>query len=184
MSTSPGTTERELLLLGLLRQQDMHGYQLHEFIQRNLATCTDLKKPTAYFLLGKMAEAGWIAEKRSRMGNRPPRRVFHLTAKGEAAFQRLLRQNLAQWAQASFASDIGLAFVGALPPAEALELLGQRRAALEEARADAQAAPPHKGSLHWVIEHQARHLAAELEWLDEVMARLTRQAPARRKRGR
>lgn len=28
--------ERELVLLGLLRRTDMHGYQLHEFINQNI----------------------------------------------------------------------------------------------------------------------------------------------------
>ena len=40
--------DRELLLLGLLRRSDMHGYQLHEFIERDLATVsyTHLTLPT------------------------------------------------------------------------------------------------------------------------------------------
>jgi DNA-binding PadR family transcriptional regulator len=37
--------------LGLLRQASMHGYQLLDFIERYLSTCTDLKKPTAYLAL-------------------------------------------------------------------------------------------------------------------------------------
>lgn len=54
--------ERKLLLLGILRQQEMHGYQLYEFIERDLAACTNLTKPTAYYLLNKMAEDNWIVE--------------------------------------------------------------------------------------------------------------------------
>ena len=80
--------DRKLLLLGLLRQQEMHGYQLYEFIERELSFCTDLKKPTAYYLLNKMAERGWIVEEQSQEGKRPPRKVFRLTAQGEAAYQR------------------------------------------------------------------------------------------------
>lgn len=53
--------ERELLLLGLLRRQDLHGYRLMDFIENNLGACTDLKKPTVYFLLEKMANQGWIS---------------------------------------------------------------------------------------------------------------------------
>ena len=48
--------ERQLLLLGLLRREDMHGYRLNEFIERDMAFCTDVKKPTAYYLLDKLAE--------------------------------------------------------------------------------------------------------------------------------
>ena len=34
--------ERELLLLGFLRRENMHGYKLNEFIERDMAACTDL----------------------------------------------------------------------------------------------------------------------------------------------
>ncbi len=171
--------DRELLLLGLLRQMDMHGYRLAEFIERDLTICTDLKKPTAYFLLEKMTRAGWLASSESQAGHRPPRRVYRLTPQGEAQFQRLLRQNLAGYTPAYFAGDIGLAFLETLEPAEALALLGQRRTALAEALAETRAAPPHAGSPQLVIEHRLRHLAAELEWLDEVIQRLPPARPAK-----
>lgn len=169
--------ERELLLLGLLRRGDTHGYQLHEFINRYLTFCTDLKKPTAYYLLDKMAASGWIeptADPTETESNRPPRRVYSLTPEGEEAFQRLLRENLAGHYPASFAGDIGLAFVDLLDPDEARELLNARRAALEAEMTQAEAAPVHTGSLQLVVEHQIRHLRAELDWLDEVIARLDR----------
>ncbi len=53
--------DRKLLLLGLLRMQDMHGYQINDFIDAFLAVCVDVKKPTAYYLLNKMHADGWIA---------------------------------------------------------------------------------------------------------------------------
>jgi DNA-binding PadR family transcriptional regulator len=165
--------ERELLLLGLLRQHHMHGYELHEFINRDLASCTDLKKPTAYYLLEKMAAKGWITETEEQEGSRPPRRVYHLTEAGENAFQQLLRENLAVYHQARFAGDAGLAFVDALDPEEAHSLLQQRRAAVAQELAAAHQAPAHMGALQWVIEHQVRHLTTELGWLDEVLQRLS-----------
>ena len=101
--------ERELLLLGVLRHGEMHGYQLHDFIEKNMAFCTDLKKPTAYFLLDKMQDNGWVAVKEAREGNRPQKRIYRLTAKGEAAFQELLRDNLSHFSSARTGSDVGLA---------------------------------------------------------------------------
>jgi DNA-binding PadR family transcriptional regulator len=165
--------DRELLLLGLLRRTDMHGYQLHEFINQNMASCVDLKKPTAYYLLDKMAEAGWMTIAEEQEGNRPPRRVYRLTPAGEAAFQRLLRANLTEYQPSRFPGDIGLAFLDALPPDEARELLAERRANLAEALAQAEATPWHTGSIQLVIEHQVRHLKTELAWLDEVIERLS-----------
>lgn len=65
---------RRLILLGVLRQQEMHGYQLLEFINNTLTTCTDIKKPTAYYLLKKMHEEGLISQETVQAGNRPDRK--------------------------------------------------------------------------------------------------------------
>ncbi|MBK8835593.1 MAG: hypothetical protein IPO29_12335 [Anaerolineae bacterium] len=40
--------EREMLLLGLLRNGEMHGYQLNDYIERTPSFCADVKKATAY----------------------------------------------------------------------------------------------------------------------------------------
>ncbi len=163
--------ERELLLLGLLRRENMHGYRLNEFIERDLAICTDLKKPTAYFLLEKMEKVGWVTRRRQQEGNRPPRRVYQITPEGEAQFQRLLRENLAAFAPTRFMTDIGLAFADALAPRDVLPLLEKRRQAMLGELEAVRAIPAHDGSLQLVVEHQIAHLESELRWLDQVMAR-------------
>lgn len=164
--------DRELLLLGLLRQQRMHGYRLIEFIERDLTTCTDLKKPTAYFLLDKLVKRGWISQHEEQAGNRPTRRVYAITAEGEAQFQRLLRDNLRSHSAATFPGDIGLAFADALDRDEALSLLHERRAALDADLQAARAVPDHEGMWQLLIDHRCAHLEAELRWLDDVIARL------------
>jgi DNA-binding PadR family transcriptional regulator len=160
--------ERELLLLGLLRGQEMHGYQLNEIISR-VNKYIGLKKATVYFLLDKMAESGWITRTDEQEGNRPPRRVYHLTADGEAVFQQLLRENLAQHHPTQFTGDIGLAFADALPPEDLKALLHSRRAAVEAELMTLRTTLHPAGSLRWIIDHQVRHLVAELDWLDELI---------------
>ncbi|HVB38540.1 MAG TPA: PadR family transcriptional regulator [Vicinamibacterales bacterium] len=167
-----------LLFLGLLRQQRMHGYQLHEFIDRDLASCTDMKRPTAYLLLDRLTQAGWIARRTERRGRRPPRQVYRLTPAGETEFQRLLRANLSDHAATRFRDDIGLAFIDALPVREAATLLDQRRGRVA-ARLDAARAVAHPDSGQLVMDHLIHHLTAELAWLDRLLKRLrARRAPA------
>jgi DNA-binding PadR family transcriptional regulator len=165
--------ERELLLLGLLQKEEMHGYQLHEFIDSFMQTCVDLKKSTAYYLLEKMAEKGYVTRTEEREGNRPPRRVYHLTPAGEARFLELLRQNLASYLPAKFPGDTGLTFLDDLSTAEAIALLEQRRTQLAEALMVVEQAPPHDGSLQLMLEHQYIHLQSELNWLDDIIQRLS-----------
>jgi DNA-binding PadR family transcriptional regulator len=167
--------EKKLLLLGLLRRQEMHGYQLNEFIDNNLALCTDLKKPTAYYLLDQMAKDGWISAETEQEGNRPQRKVYRLTEAGEAAFQRLLRKNLAAYSPVNFPGDIGLAFLDWLTPAEMLPLLEAQKAQVTARLTEIRAIPQHKGSLGLIFSHQIHHLQAELTWLEDVLKEIDKE---------
>jgi DNA-binding PadR family transcriptional regulator len=164
--------ERELLLLGLLRSQDMHGYQLHEVIESHLGVGVQLTKPTAYRLLSHMADDGWVTYHEEQEGNRPRRRVYAITPEGEAAFQRLLRENLASYHASDDTRHIGLAFLDELSAAQALPLLHQRRADMEGLLESTRAHGEHPGGLQLILEHQAHLLTAELEWLDSVITDL------------
>ena len=163
---------RELLFLGLLRHHEMHGYQLNEFIQRDLAVCTDIKKPTAYYLLNKMAEKGWITQNSEQVGNRPPRRVYKITPAGEEAFQSLLRESMQEYTPGVFEDDIPLAYIDQLESGEAHALLQKRREILLKELKNMQDTPTHTGTIQWMLEHRLRHLEAELSWMDEILSRL------------
>lgn len=169
---------RQLLLLGLLRRESMHGYRLNEFIEHELSICTDLKKPTAYFLLDKLEQAGWIAVTEAiQDSGRPPRKMYAITAAGEAAFQTLLREHLRELDLSRFTADVGFAFIDALDPAESIPLLEERRAALAAALDEMGAAPPHPGALHFVIRQRIAHLQAEYDWLESVIQQLRASTP-------
>jgi len=165
--------DRRLILLGVLRQQEMHGYQLLEFINNTLTTCTDIKKPTAYYLLKKMHEEGLISQEIVQAGNRPPRQVYTLTPKGEEEFQRLLRENLSRHETVYFSDDIGLAFSDALEPSDVIALLQKRKKQLEDVLEKVKKVTRHKGGLQLVIEHQVYFLESELNWTDQIIRRLS-----------
>jgi DNA-binding PadR family transcriptional regulator len=162
--------EKKLLLLGLLRRQEMHGYQLNEFIDNNLALCTDLKKPTAYYLLDQMSKDGWIFAETEQEGNRPPRRVYRLTQAGELAFQRLLRENLCAYTPINFPGDVGLAFMDWITPAETLPLLEEQKELAQMRLNAVKTIPAHTGSLALIFSHQRHHLQAELDWLEQIIS--------------
>jgi len=166
-------TTRELLFLGLLRHQKMHGYQLNEFIQQDLAVCTDIKKPTAYYLLNKMKERGWITQSSEQIGNRPLRRVYQITPTGETVFQSMLRESMQQYTPTYIEDDIPLAFLDELTPKESSTLLETRKDQLLAELEIMQNTPVHPGTVQWMLEHRLRHLETELVWMDEVLSRLT-----------
>jgi DNA-binding PadR family transcriptional regulator len=165
------TMDRQLLLLGLLRAQEMHGYQLNEYIDERMAFCVDLKRSTAYYLLDKLCRDGYVNQEVEREGNRPERRVYRITPAGEARFQELLRQNLATYVAPVYAEDIGVIFQHHLPAAEGRDLLRSRRAAVATHRDELQqlrgGLPPSHSA---IIDHHLLHIDAELTWLDRLIA--------------
>lgn len=165
--------ERELLILGLLRGQEMHGYQLNDMLAR-VSKYVGLKRSTIYFLLDKMTGNGWMTFTEEQEGNRPARRVYQITPEGEAAFQKLLRDNLSQHHPTQFIGDIGLAFADALSPDELRALLLKRQTAVQgELRALQKTTPGHPaGGLQWILQHQVRHLQTELDWIDDFIGHL------------
>ncbi|NTW04147.1 MAG: PadR family transcriptional regulator [Oscillochloris sp.] len=165
------TMDRQLLLLGLLRAQEMHGYQLNEFIDQQMDFCVDLKRSTAYYLLDKLCRDGYVAEETEREGNRPERKVYRITPTGEARFQELLRQNLSTYEPPVYAEDIGVIFEHLLAPNESLNLLYQRREAILAHRNRMKvlhiSLPPSHMA---VIDHHLLHLDAEIAWVDRLIA--------------
>jgi PadR family transcriptional regulator AphA len=164
--------EKKLLLLGMLRDQHMHGYQLSEMLAKNAGLSIRLRRSNAYKLLNTMEGDGWITYHEEREGGRPPRRVYAVTAEGEAAFQRLLRKSLAAYPRPEFASIVPFDFLHELLPQEGRALLEERRAIVASHYDELDAVPGEIRQAHLSFEYLHRHYAAELEWLDEVADRL------------
>ena len=78
----------EHALLGFLRQQPRHGYAIHQKLAdpAGLGLVWQIKLGQLYALLGKLEQAGYVMATTEPQENRPPRKLFHLTATGEAVF--------------------------------------------------------------------------------------------------
>jgi DNA-binding PadR family transcriptional regulator len=166
--------DRKLLLLGMLRTNEMHGYQINEMVDMHLGSSVHITKPTAYRLLNQMTEDGWILFRDEQEGNRPQRRVYSITAQGELEFQKILRQCLAHYEAPEYRSAVCLAFTDLIPGEEVGQLLSQRRKAIEKALRKLSASEMHYGSFQLVVDNQIYHLKAELEWLDKVLDSLNK----------
>jgi DNA-binding PadR family transcriptional regulator len=164
------TADRQLLLLGLLRRQEMHGYQLNEFIDRQLAFCIDLKRSTAYYLLDRLCSDGYVEQEIGREGNRPERRTYRITPAGETRFQELLRVNLESYERPLFSADVGMFFYHHVPPEAFQASLLKRQAAIvqhqKELNALRASTPPDH---HVVIDHHLLHVEAELRWIEQLL---------------
>ncbi len=164
--------DRELLLLGLLLEGQMHGYQLNEYLKHTMGFCTDLKKPTAYYTLNRLEKEGHVRHETEREGKRPERRVYQLTGKGRAFFHELLRSRLKEFSRTYYDDDIAIAFMDRLPNSEVRELLLKKRDRAEGILDQLRHLPGHAGSARHVVRHNIAHLETELVWLDGILEEL------------
>ncbi len=86
-SSSPLTLE--FILLGLLEERPMHGYDLFRALQRleGLAMIWRVKQSTLYALLDKLEGQGFVEYKMLPGGAHPPRKDYRPTKAGQAAFR-------------------------------------------------------------------------------------------------
>ena len=171
-----------LVILGLLRNQNLYGYEIKQIIQEHMADWTSIAFGSIYFALDKMAEDG-LAEKvgTEQKGGRPSRSVYQITEEGRAEFMRLLRQVWREAERSYFALDIGLFFMPALSLDEIKGYLRDRIMQLDASlqhlfahRAEqlAQAETPRLATA--IFDHTQVHLQAELDWTRDLLGKIER----------
>ena len=170
--------DRKLLLLGLLRIQAMHGYQLNQFLDEHLDFIASLKPSTAYYTLERMAEEGLVRTHAEQPGRRPARQIYDITAEGERLYQKLLRENLSHYTMGENNDDIGIGFLADLPQDEAQTCLAHKCGILQGKIAQFEEMAGRvalSDATHLTIRRALHRLRADEVWLDEVGIWLKRQ---------
>jgi DNA-binding PadR family transcriptional regulator len=183
-----GLTVPDLVLLSLLAEQPMHGYQANmELERRQVQDWAGVSRPQVYYSLEKLARLVLIAETgdhQPALG--PERRIFATTAKGRAALAASLERE--DWTnqrdRPPFLTWMALSWQAS--PATVLKQLRRREkfleAELERELATLRAVEKEVGhGFHeavWMIKLVIEQFRAELIWLREVMAELPHRAPA------
>ena len=72
----------DMLLLKLLAQEDMYGYQIIEELRKRSNHVFDMKAGTLYPLLHQLAEKGFLTTYEKNVGEARVRKYYHLTQKG------------------------------------------------------------------------------------------------------
>jgi DNA-binding PadR family transcriptional regulator len=165
---------RSLILLGLLMGQSQHGYQINEFIERNLSTVTDMKKPTAYATLDKLNQKGLIDIQLEQEGNRPTRKVYSINENGRNYFYKLLLDNLSSAESVNYQGDIGLMFIDFLPMDKAIPALKERLMKNMKLIDLFNQTPTHgiRTGVNLAVEHKITMLEAEVTFLEKTIHHL------------
>jgi DNA-binding PadR family transcriptional regulator len=182
-------TAPDLVLLSLLAEQPMHGYQANlELERRQAKDWAGISRPQVYYSLEKLVRLGLLrpaGDQEPAFG--PERRTFTTTAKGRATLAAALERE--DWAtqreRPPFLAWMALSWQ--TRPGVFRRQLKRRRQFLEAelAREEATLAAVEKEVGHphheavWMITLVIEQFRTELRWLDRVSRELPERAPAK-----
>lgn len=79
-----------LVILALLKREDMYGYQLVQETERISGGRIVTQEGSLYPVLYKLQDQGYISDRRVQVGKRMTRIYYHLEPEGEARLQELI----------------------------------------------------------------------------------------------
>jgi DNA-binding PadR family transcriptional regulator len=181
-------TVPDLILLSLLAEQPMHGYQANAELERQqVQDWAGISRPQVYYSLEKLARLGLIHE----AGNPDPalgpeRRIFATTAKGRSALATALeredwtnqrnRPPFLTWMALSWQARPG-AFQQQIKRRE--EFLKAELAREQETLRAVEKEVGHRfHEAVWMITLMIEQFQAELNWLSKVTGEFNRRASA------
>ncbi len=174
--TTTSTTKIDLLLLGLLLDRPMHGYELYQQIQaEGIDTWFNVSMAGVYYSLGKLRDQGLVAESRQRGGRSPRKSIYRLTEEGRASFFAAMETQALSQEPVYLDYDLVIYLLNRLPLQRVIALLEEHQALLaqqaqrverllvtEQERGDS----PLRLA---VLDHRRRYLEMEGQWLAEVI---------------
>jgi len=181
-------TTPDLVLLSLLAERPMHGYQANaELERREVRDWAGISRPQVYYSLEKLAQLGLVRASEIESAAGPERKVFKTTAKGRAALADALQRE--EWAthqeRPPFLTWVGLSWQAR--PAVFRQQIERRREFLENelSREKAMLRSIKKEVGHryheavWMVSLMIERFRGELRWLRKLERELPRRAAAK-----
>ena len=184
----------DLAILGLLKEQPLHGYELRKRLGEALGSLWGISYGSLYPALRRLERDGSIqsvspgvtsapipatgsldgdlAAARQRQGpktSRRTRKAYRITERGNTRFEELLLADDSGDDERTFA--LKLMLCRHLEPAARLELLQRRRAVLAEVLAHARRSGT-RGDRYArsLFEHRTQSTQRDLEWIEALIA--------------
>lgn len=176
-------TKVEVVVLGLLAEGPMHGYDLLErFRSRSMGFWTELSRASAYQVLKRLERDGSIVGKAQEGRDGPDRRVFRITKQGRERLAEGVTEMTAALAPIDSRAAVGLGFAHVVPASVARaaadarersvrDLLDAVRTELDRTAAERD---PGRAVSAALLRQQEAFAEAELAWLTTYRATLGR----------
>jgi DNA-binding PadR family transcriptional regulator len=85
----------EYLILGVLADKPLHGYDLYQYLEQDLSLIWTLGRSQTYALLSRMEQAGLVTHERQAQEKRPDRKTFFLAPAGRKIFNQWVKTPVA-----------------------------------------------------------------------------------------
>ncbi|MDP3025722.1 MAG: PadR family transcriptional regulator [candidate division Zixibacteria bacterium] len=174
-------TKNELVVLGLLGEKPMYGYQLYQEIERReMEHWAQVNLASIYNTLNILQKDKLIEGKGERPGKMPERKVYHITARGKKRLGELVEMALNEQKMPEDSFIVGVAFLQGLSKEKILDALskkkGQLRKVIERIEKIYQEGCC-KMPYNWkfILEKGIYHLKVEMKHLDELARLVKRQ---------
>lgn len=178
----------DLVLLSLLAERPMHGYQANaELERREVRDWANISRPQVYYSLDKLARLGMVrAVESDEPLSGPERRVLATTAKGRSALADALERE--DWTthreRPPFLIWLGLSWQAR--PGVLRQQIRARQKFLEQelAREEATLQSIREEVGHrfheavWMVSLTIQQFQTELRWLKKLSSEIHRRAPA------
>jgi DNA-binding PadR family transcriptional regulator len=183
-------TTPDLVLLSLLAERPMHGYQANlELERRCIRDWAGISRPQVYYSMEKLARGGYLrAAKDSEAAAGPDRRVYATRAKGRAALADALERE--EWTRERerppFLIWMGLSWQARAGVAERQLRLREEflKEELKRERETLRGILTEVGhEFHeavWMVSLAIRQFETELKWLRKVQRELPRRGRAKK----
>lgn len=125
----------EVVVLGLLAEEPMYGYDLLErFRARSMGFWVEVGKASVYQALRRLEEHGLASGRPLEGGPGPDRRVYRITAAGRARLRAGLRERVTDARPYETDAGLALGLLHLVTLDEGRRAVGQREVALAERR--------------------------------------------------
>jgi len=166
-----------LVILGLLHDRPLYGYEIKHIIEEYMGDWTSIAFGSIYFALEKLCEEKCVeVAATEQFGNRPSRNVYKITSLGEDQFLCLLRESWQSIERVYYEVDICLFFLDRLSTSEVKGYLRNRLIKLEHVlehlythKAEKMSDPYVPAQARAIFEHSRVHIQSEYDWTKELL---------------
>jgi len=164
----------ELAVLGLLHDRPIHGYELYRRYSSptGLSLVWKVKRSRFYAILARLGRLGLVDMEVREQADRPPRKVFRLTAEGLAAFRAWMSRPVSDSRAFRVEFPAKLLFCARLDPGAARHLVADQKEECRKWLLLRRCAEGDRGFDVLVCRFRAGQLRAMEEWLSDCEAYL------------